>query len=153
MSARLTTIVAVIGMSALLLLYIWAAGWQAVVMLGSGQPVVVAMGVALLVFPFVGLWALFRELRFGWQSSQLATQLSRDGQWPEMDVVLLPSGRVDRRASQVDVSVFTAEVEKHPASWQAWFRLGLAYDASGDRRRAREAIRSAISLSRPPALD
>jgi Flp pilus assembly protein TadD len=37
-------------------------------------------------------------------------------------------------------------VEQDPASWRAWFRLGLAYDASGDRRRARGAIRRAIAL-------
>ena len=32
--------------------------------------------------------------------------------------------------------------------WDAWFRLALAYDASGDRRRARWATRQAIKLSR-----
>ena len=33
-----------------------------------------------------------------------------------------------------------------PDDWRAWYRLGLAYDASGDRRRAREAVRRAITL-------
>jgi Flp pilus assembly protein TadD len=43
---------------------------------------------------------------------------------------------------------YKAEVEAEPGSWRAWFRLGLAYDASGDRRRARWALREAIRLSR-----
>jgi len=37
-------------------------------------------------------------------------------------------------------------VEAHPDDWRAWYRLGLAYDASGDRRRARGAVRQAIQL-------
>ena len=32
----------------------------------------------------------------------------------------------------------------------ALFRLGLAYDGAGDRRRAREAIRRAITLEKNP---
>ena len=32
--------------------------------------------------------------------------------------------------------------------WRAWLRLGLVYDASGDRRRARAAVRRAIALAR-----
>ncbi len=43
---------------------------------------------------------------------------------------------------------YRAEVGAQPRSWRAWFRLGLAYDASGDRRRARWALREAIRLSR-----
>ena len=39
-------------------------------------------------------------------------------------------------------------MEAAPEDWRAWFRLGLAYDASGDRRRARKAIIRAISLER-----
>jgi Flp pilus assembly protein TadD len=41
-------------------------------------------------------------------------------------------------------------VEDAPDDWRTWFRLGIAYDDAGDRRRAREAMRRAISLSRPP---
>jgi Flp pilus assembly protein TadD len=33
-----------------------------------------------------------------------------------------------------------------PDDWAAWFRLGLAYDDAGDRRRAREALQRAIAL-------
>jgi Flp pilus assembly protein TadD len=41
---------------------------------------------------------------------------------------------------------YRADAEEHPDDWRAWYRLGLAYDAAGDRRRAREAVRTAIRL-------
>ena len=41
---------------------------------------------------------------------------------------------------------YRAAVEANPDDWRAWYRLGLAYDAAGDRRRAREAVRRAIRL-------
>ena len=41
--------------------------------------------------------------------------------------------------------------EAAPDSWRAWFRLALAYDAAGDRTRARAAARQA--LVDPPQID
>jgi cytochrome c-type biogenesis protein CcmH/NrfG len=32
-------------------------------------------------------------------------------------------------------------------NWELWFRLGECYDASGDRKLARKAIRKAIKLA------
>ena len=52
---------AVIGsvfMAILLVLYMWVAGYQGYVMITSGNGIVIAMGVALLVLPVVGVWAL-----------------------------------------------------------------------------------------------
>jgi len=45
---------------------------------------------------------------------------------------------------------FAAALQANPESWQAWLRLGLAYDACGDRRRARWAVRRAIALAKQP---
>jgi Flp pilus assembly protein TadD len=42
-------------------------------------------------------------------------------------------------------------VEKEPQSWALWMRLGMAYDACGDRRRARWAIRRAITIEKASA--
>ena len=44
--------------------------------------------------------------------------------------------------------MYRAAVEQTPDDWSAWFRLALAYDAAGDRRRARWATREAIRLER-----
>ncbi|MGH3333826.1 MAG: tetratricopeptide repeat protein, partial [Nocardioidaceae bacterium] len=57
-----------------------------------------------------------------------------------------PSGRVDRTAADAVFGQRQAEVEADPASWRAWYRLGVAYDDAGDRTRAREAVRRAIGL-------
>jgi Flp pilus assembly protein TadD len=38
------------------------------------------------------------------------------------------------------------QAQARPDDWAAWFRLGTAYDAAGDRRRARAAVRHALQL-------
>jgi cytochrome c-type biogenesis protein CcmH/NrfG len=67
------------------------------------------------------------------------------------DLPTRASGRPFRDAADEQFPQYRAEVESAPESWRAWFRLGLAYDASGDRRRAREALRQAIRLERAEA--
>ena len=57
-----------------------------------------------------------------------------------------PSGRVVRAEGDAVFPAYRADAEAHPDDWRVWFRLGLAYDAAGDRRRAREAVRTAIRL-------
>jgi Flp pilus assembly protein TadD len=57
-----------------------------------------------------------------------------------------PSGRIVREDGDAVFPSYRADVEADPGDWRAWYRLGLAYDASGDRRRAREAVRTAIRL-------
>ena len=148
MRARVTTFGGVIVMSALLLLYMWAAGFQAWLMITTGDPLVVVMGLALIIFPLVGVWALSREIMFGIRSSRLAQRLSDEGEVPLVELPTRPSGRVERGAADAVFPAFAAQVEATPDDWRAWFRLGLAYDASGDRRRARGAIRRAIALAR-----
>ena len=152
MRARLTTILAVIGMSALLVLYMWAAGYQASVMMATGDPLVVAMGAALIVFPAVGAWALVREILFGIRSSRLARILDDEGGLPQFEGETRPSGRLNRADADKAFPVYAHAVEETPDDWRAWFRLGIAYDMSGDRRRARGAIRKAISLATPATL-
>ena len=61
------------------------------------------------------------------------------------------SGRPDRAAADLLFPKYQAAVEAAPESWRDWFRLGIAYDASGDRRRARWATRTAIRLAKQPA--
>jgi cytochrome c-type biogenesis protein CcmH/NrfG len=56
----------------------------------------------------------------------------------------LPSGRVDRQAAEAWFDQQRAAVQQAPEGWQGWFRLAQAYNLAGDRRRAREALRTAI---------
>lgn len=138
--------VGVAVMAALLVLYIALVGWRAVLLLGTGDPVGVTMGVALIVLPAIAVWGLGRELWFGWRAEQLGRRLEADEDLPAEAVGVRPSGRVLREDADALFPRFRAEVEVAPEDWRAWYRLGLAYDASGDRRRAREAVRTAIRL-------
>ncbi|GAB3128300.1 hypothetical protein [Glaciibacter psychrotolerans] len=138
--------VAALFMSVLLLLYIVLVGWRAVLFIGTGEPVAVGIGVALLVLPLIGIWALVREVQFGLRTERLVKMLDAAGALPAEELTVRASGRPVRDEADADFPRFQAEVDAAPNDWASWFRLGLAYDAAGDRKRARQAIRTAISL-------
>ncbi|MFS0733386.1 hypothetical protein ABC304_15495 [Microbacterium sp. 1P10UB] len=142
MSARIGVAV----MAVVLALYIGLVGQRAWLLLTAREPIAVAMGVALVVLPAIATWAIGRELWFGVRAEQVARRLEAEGGLPTDDVAVRPSGRVRREDGDAVFPVYQAEVEASPESWQAWFRLALAYDAAGDRRRARAAARRSISL-------
>ena len=135
-------------MAVLLLLYVVLVGQRAVLFLSTGEPVAVALGVALLVLPLLGLFALVVELRFGLRTQQIVRQLAAEGVLPVDDLPRRASGRYEREAADAAFPAYKEAVEAAPDDWRAWFRLGLAYDACGDRRRARQALRWAITLRR-----
>lgn len=144
MSARIGVAV----MAVLLALYIVLVGQRAWLLLGSGDPVGVLMGVGLVVLPFIAAWALGRELWFGVRAEQLGRRLADEGALPDDEVGVRPSGRVVRADADAVFPAYRADVEAHPEDWRRWYRLGLAYDAAGDRRRARDAVRRSIRLER-----
>lgn len=137
-------------MAALLVLYIVLVAQRAWLLLTSGQVIGVAMGVALVVLPVIAGWALWRELSFGRSAERLARRLEADGALPNEEMDVRVSGRPDRAQADAVFPHYREDVEAHPDDWRAWFRLGLAYDGAGDRRRAREAIRRAITLEKTP---
>jgi len=142
--------IAVVFMSVLLVLYLVLMGWRAVLFIQSGDPVGIVIGVALLVLPIIGFWALVREILFGFRSERLVHLLAAQDGLPVDDLPRRPSGRPFREAADNEFPQYRAEADADPQNWRVWLRLGLAYDASGDRRRARGAIRTAIALERAP---
>ncbi len=144
----MTARVGVAVMAALLALYIVLVAQRAWLLLGSGQPIGIAMGVALVVLPVIAGWALWRELAFGLGSQRLARRLEAEHELPTDEVDVRPSGRPDRAQADALFPAYRDDVEAHPDDWRAWFRLGLAYDGAGDRSRARGAIRKAITLEK-----
>jgi hypothetical protein len=140
--------VAVLLMAALLLFYLALVGWRAVLFISSGDPVGIVIGLALILLPLVGIWALVREVQFGRNSERLVRLLDEQGALPVEELPIRASGRPVRADADRDFPKYRAEVDAAPEDWRAWFRLGLAYDAAGDRRRARGAIRTAIALER-----
>jgi len=139
---------AALFMALLLLVYLVLVAQRAVLLMASGDGVGIAMGVALIVLPFIAAWAIGRELLFGARTETLVRLMAAEGTLPVDDLPHRASGRPLRDAADADFPQYKAEVEAAPESWRAWFRLGLAYDASGDRRRARAALRQAIELYR-----
>lgn len=139
------------AMAVLLALYLVLVADRSVRLVATGEPVAIGLGVALIVLPLIAAWALMRELLFGIRTERLVKDLEAEDGLPEDELPKRPSGRPDRAAADAEFDRYRAEVDAEPESWRAWFRLGLAYDASGDRRRARAALRRAIALNREAA--
>ncbi len=133
-------------MAALLGVYLVFAAWRGIDFIRAGGAVPVLLGAAILVLPLIGLWALVREWRFGQATQALGAELADRGELPIDDLPRRPSGRPVREAADARFAEVRARVEADPDAWERWFELAVAYDASGDRRRARSAMRRAIAL-------
>lgn len=131
-----------------LVLYIALVAQRAVLLVASGDPVGIAMGIALVLLPVVAVWALWRELSFGLGAQRLGRRLDAEGGLPEEELSLRPSGRPVQAEADALFPAYRDAVERDPDDWRAWYRMGLLYDGAGDRRRARSAIRTAISRER-----
>ncbi|GAB3579714.1 hypothetical protein GCM10027406_18200 [Leifsonia lichenia] len=140
--------IAAIVMAAILVIYLVLVFQRAIMLIATGEGIAIAMGIALLALPLVAAWAIGRELLFGARTEKLVKILDAEGGLPVEDLPVRASGRPLRDAADEEFPRYKAEVEAEPESWRAWFRLGLAYDASGDRRRARSALRESIRLYR-----
>lgn len=139
---------AAVVMSALLVLYLALVVQLAIRLIAVDNAISKALGIALLVLPLLGAWALVAEILFGLRTQRLVRQLDVAGELPVDSLPKRTSGRPERAAADAEFPRYKAEVEADPGSWKAWFRLGLSYDASGDRPRARRSLRRAIALER-----
>lgn len=137
-------------MAVLLVLYLVLVTQYALVLIGDSEPIAKAMGFALIVLPILGAGVLIADLVFVVRGERLVAKLGAEGGLPVDELPRLPSGRPDPVAADLEFPQYQTAVENDPESWRAWLRLGLAYDASGDRRRARWATRRAIALERAP---
>src|ERR1700743_1917008 len=132
---------------AAMLVYFALLGRLAFAMIASARPAAVGLGLAVLVMPVIGLWAMIATLRAGFAHQKLARLIAADGM--ELDTSALPrrpSGRTQLDAADALFPAVRTEVEDHPDDWRRWYRLTRAYDYAGDRRRAREAMRAAVQL-------
>ena len=130
-----------------MLVYFVLLGRAGVLLVASGRPAAIGLGVAIFLLPVVGLWALIATLRAGFAHRRLA-RLARE-QGMELDVDALPrrpSGRIERGAADGLFDAVRAEVEEHPDDWVRWYRLARAYDYAGDRGRARETMKKAVAM-------
>lgn len=139
---------AALVMAALLVLYLVFAVNYALLLITFPEPLAKALGLALIVLPLLGAGVLAADLVFVARGERLLRLLGAEGGLPVDDLPRRPSGRPDPVAADREFPRYRAEAEAEPESWRAWLRLGLAYDASGDRKRARWATRRAIALER-----
>ena len=137
-------IVVLLGVLSFYLVGLLVRSW-AVVQDGGVLGWLLAAGMVVLVVIAVG--AATAELRFGTATQRLGRMLDEEGVLPEA-VPRSGDGRVDRAGADEAFARYRTEVEADPTSWRGWFRLALAYDSAGDRRRGRAAARHAVRLHR-----
>ncbi len=147
--ARRTSLVAAVALTALLALYVGLVVTRSVALLRTGEPVAVLLGAAFLVLPLLVLGLVAREWRLAIEVQRMADELAAAGDLPVDDLPRSPGGRIDRAAALEAFEPVRAATESaEPGDWGAWYRLAFAYDAAGDRRRARETLRRAARLHR-----
>ncbi|MEY4436931.1 MAG: hypothetical protein RL100_395 [Actinomycetota bacterium] len=134
-------------MSALLLVYVGLLSNTALALLGTENLIAQLMGALIFTFPLLGAWAIWVELKFGLAAEKLAKKLVDENAWPDLEIERRPSGRAIRASADAAFERFKLAADNNANDWHAWFALSLAYDACGDRRRARSAMREAIRLS------
>ena len=134
-------------MALLTLIYTALLANTGITLLLLDEPVAKIMGFFILVFPIIAIWLIIREFVFGVQIERFATIVESQGKWPHFDFDLRPSGRPTRESADRVFASFAKNAEQNPESAIAWFSLGLAYDAAGDRPRARKAMRKALALN------
>lgn len=129
-------------------LYLALTAQRGVLLMQTAGPVGIALGLALIVLPILGAWAMIREIIFGARTQQLASVMEAEGTLPEDHLPRTASGRIERTAADAQFARFAQATEEAPEDWRNWFNLSLAYDASGDRKRARKSMRTAINVHR-----
>ena len=141
MSARRAVVLLVVALAG----YFALVGYRGVFLLGESSVILKGLGAAVLALPLIGLWLVGAEVRFGLAMQRLTRRLDAEGQPPQPELPRRPSGGVDRQAADALFEQRRHDVVDEPADWRRWYRLAVAYDAAGDRRRARAAMRTAIA--------
>ncbi|MGN6443254.1 MAG: hypothetical protein ACTHL6_15325 [Arthrobacter sp.] len=136
----------VAAVTLLLVFYLVVSFQRSLLLLSDANLTAKAIGAAYLVLPIVGAWALIRELMFGARTEQMAKVLEAEGGLPVDELPRTPGGRIVRAAADAEFEKYRAEAEAAPDDWRSWFRLSCAYDAAGDRKRARASMRDAVKL-------
>lgn len=135
-----------IVMTFLLGVYLTLVGERSIALIQSPEPIAIAIGSLMLFLPVVAAWGIFLELRFGLKIERLGELLKKEKAWPRFDFELRPSGRPTKESAEAVFGRYREAVESDESNWRTWFALGLAYDAAGDRARARKAMRQAIAI-------
>lgn len=135
-----------LAVTALLVIYVWAIAGRGVALLGTGEPVGIVLGAAVLAIPLLVIWLIWREWSLAAHVQRMADELAASDELPVDDLPRSPGGRIDRAAADEAFALARTKAEAAPDDWRAWYHLAFAYDAAGDRRRARATLRHTAKL-------
>lgn len=139
-----------LAVTALLAIYGWAVARQGVMLLRSGHGLGIVLGVGVLLIPLVVLALIVREWQLASRVQRMADELAAEGGLPVDDLPRSPGGRIDRAAADSAFATARSAAEAAPEDWRSWYNLAFAYDAAGDRRRARSTLRHTARVYRGP---
>ena len=146
--ARWTSLAGALALTGLLVLYVWVVATRATALIRTGEPVGIALGIAFWILPPLVIWLVAREWRLAVDVQRMADELAAADELPVDDLPRSPGGRIDRAAARAAFEPARELAEAEPDDWRSWYHLAFAYDAAGDRRRARESLRKASRLHR-----
>lgn len=145
---RVRSVLGAVALTALLAIYVVVVATRGVALLRTGETVGVVLGLGVLLLPLIAVWFVVREWSLAVAVQRMADELAARGELGVDALPRSPSGRIDRAAARVAFESARVDAEAHPEDWAARYRLGFAYDAAGDRRRARASLRLAVRLRR-----
>lgn len=138
--------IAPILVTLLLAVFLYAAGTRIVAMFQTGEPIIIAIAVAVTLILIAILWAIYKEWRMAFTVQKMGEELASRGELPVDDLPRSPGGRIDREAAKAQFDSLRTTTQADVDNWSAWYNLAFGYDAAGDRKRAREALRTAARL-------
>lgn len=140
-----------ITVTALFGLYVWAVAGRGIALIGTGDVVGILLGLGALLLPLLCIALIIREWMLASSVQRMADELADAGELPVDELPRSPGGRIDKEAAHAAFLPARERAEASPQDWKAWYNLAFAYDAAGDRRRARGALRTASGLFRTSA--
>lgn len=132
---------------AITLLYAFLLLERGLVLISSTDALSIALGLAILFFPFTAIAAIFYEIRFGIRLSKLASLLEQS-QLDVPEYEIRPSGRAEKASGEAAFRQLEQRIQQDEQNYLLWLMLADSYDKLGDRKRARSAARKAISLAK-----
>ncbi|MCL2455161.1 MAG: hypothetical protein FWD18_07690 [Micrococcales bacterium] len=142
------TVAGVVAITALLAVWALVVVWRALALVATGEAIGVLLGLAFLVLPLVALAMLAREWRLAIATQAMADELFAEGGLEIDELPRSPGGRIDKAAARDAFDAARTQAEAEPSDWRSWYRLAFAYDAAGDRGRARASLRKAARMRR-----
>ena len=134
-------------MAAGVVAYMVLAGWRGFLLMASGTLEGVLFGIAVIIFPLIGAYLLWKEIAFGMRAAALGREFSAAGVLDPDDMPRTPSGRIEKSAAMDRFELVRADCEAAPDVASNWYRLAVAYEDARDRKAARAAMRRAIELA------